>query len=73
MKKIKRIAAGALLAGVLSVGVLAGAGAARRRSGDPVDSEPAGPGIPPPGHLQRLPLVPPPGYWPVPPGWVNHW
>lgn len=37
-----------------------------------------GPGVlPPPGHLQQLPGVPPPGHWGVGPikinpGWVNH-
>lgn len=37
-----------------------------------------GPGVlPPPGHLQQLPGVPPPGHWGlgpvnINPGWVNH-
>jgi hypothetical protein len=74
MTNIKKIAAGALLAGALSAGVFAGAGTASADPWVPWVPNPPGPGIvPPPGHLQQLPLVPPPGYWPVPPGWVNHW
>lgn len=76
MDTIKKIAAGALLVGVLGGGVLAGAGGAAAKPWQPWPPipDPPGPGVlPPPGHLQQLPWVPPPGHWPVNPGWVNHW
>ncbi|WP_231988790.1 hypothetical protein [Mycobacterium sp. 1274761.0] len=75
MTILKRIAAGALMAAALTAGVLAGAGTASADPHIPWLPDPPGPGIlPPPGHLQQLPLVPPPGHWgPVNPGWVNHW
>jgi hypothetical protein len=76
MNTIKRIAAGALLAGVLGAVVLTGAGAAAAKPWQPWPPvpNPPGPGfLPPPGHLQQIPWVPPPGHWPVNPGWVNQW
>ena len=74
MSKFNKIAAGVLLAGAVSVGALVGAGAASADPHGPWLPDPPGPGIlPPPGHLQQLPWVPPPGHWPVNPGWVNQW
>jgi hypothetical protein len=75
---IKKIAAGAMLAGLLSVGAVVNpvaAGADPR--GCPVPwIDPPGPGcLPPPGHLKDAPwpFDGPPGHWPVNPGRVNHW
>lgn len=76
MDKLKRITARIVLVGVLGGGVLAGAGGAAAKPWAPWPPvpNPPGPGVlPPPGHLQQLPWVPPPGHWPVNPGWVNQW
>ncbi len=76
MDKLKRITAGVLIFGALGGAVLAGAGAAGAKPWAPWPPvpNPPGPGVlPPPGHLQQLPWVPPPGHWPVNPGWVNQW
>jgi len=76
MDKLKKITAGLVLVGVLGGGVLAGAGGAAAKPWAPWPPvpNPPGPGVlPPPGHLHQLPWVPPPGHWPVNPGWVNQW
>ncbi len=74
MTILKRIAVGALTAGALTAGILARSGSAAADPHGPWWPNPPGPGIlPPPGHLQQLPWVPPPGHWWVNPGWVNHW
>jgi hypothetical protein len=74
MGKLKRFAAGALMAGTLAAGVVSAAGTANADPKPPWWPDPPGPGfVPPPGQLQQLPLVPPPGHWPVNPGWINQW
>jgi hypothetical protein len=79
MMRVKRVAAGAVMAGMLGAGAFVGAGSA---SADPQHGCPpwiSGPGpgcLPPPGQLQKewwWPLDGPPGHWPVNPGKVNHW
>ncbi|MDO3639884.1 hypothetical protein [Mycolicibacterium arseniciresistens] len=76
---IKKIAAGAMLAGLLAAGAVvnpvAPAGADPRGCFAPW-IDPPGPGcLPPPGHLKDgpWPFNGPPGHWPVNPGKVNHW
>ncbi|MDX1885500.1 hypothetical protein [Mycolicibacterium sp. 120270] len=78
MVDLKKLAAGALAAGALALGVVSGAGTANADPWKPWPPWPPVPGpgpgvLPPPGHLQQIPWVPPPGHWPVNPGWVNHW
>jgi hypothetical protein len=75
---LKKIAAGAAVAGALGFAALGfGAGTAQADPhGDCLWFLPQGPGpgcLPPPGHLQKMLPIGPPGHWPVNPGWVNHW
>lgn len=75
---IKKIAAGAMLAGLLTAGAVVNpvaAGADPRGCFAPW-IDPPGPGcLPPPGHLKNgpWPFDGPPGHWPANPGKVNHW
>jgi hypothetical protein len=79
--KLNKIAATAMMAGVLGLTALAGAGTAQADPWWPWP-DPPGPGIlPPPGHIGQVTGVPP-GHWhdvlPVPfchnlnPGCINH-
>jgi len=75
MKTLKRIVAGAVMAGALGAAAL-GVGTATAqadRHWDPIP--PPGhishlPFVPPPGHIAHLPFVPPPGHWDKPWKWL---
>ncbi|HET6731181.1 hypothetical protein [Mycobacterium sp.] len=68
---MKKIAAGAVVAGALAFGSI-GIGAGQASADDDWWWwEPPGPGqfVPSPGHIGQLPFVPPPGHWDKPWKW----
>jgi hypothetical protein len=74
--KLKKIAAGIGVAGVL--GVASGLGAGQAQADDwcwpdwcDVDVPPPGHFVPSPGHISQLPFVPPPGHWNKPGKWFK--
>jgi hypothetical protein len=74
MSSLRKLAVGALAACAVVAGALSTGATANADPKPPWWPDPPGPGVlPPPGHLQQLPWVPPPGHWPVNPGWVNQW
>lgn len=75
MTALKKITAGAVMAGALGVTAV-GLGAGQAVADDDWWWEPPSPGhiahipgVPPPGQLAHLPGVPPPGHWDKPWKW----